>query len=237
MEAPLVRLGSLRFLALGILAVMVFLFVQMVLLPLYRDYRDGGLDDEDHVVVPIEADYRVLINRIPARYELVEGEEEIWLDVLLEDAIHTEMNRVRVERGVGKLPHEDLLRRIARDHSVNMARHDVMDHVLDGRHGTDRALEAGHTCRRYFEDGSYTYGLSENLNMMADDAVMGVRAKARMVIESWLGSPGHRENMLDSSPVSVGIGVAVSDTSIGGEWTADGYFERMIFVTQNFSPC
>ena len=73
--------------------------------------------------------------------------------------------------------------------------------------------------------------------MMADDATMDVQVKARVFVETWLDSPGHRQNMLDSSPVSVGIGVAVSDTLIGGEWTADGYFERMIFVTQNFGPC
>ena len=38
-----------------------------------------------------------------------------------------------------------------------------MRHELDGEDPTDRALDAGYDCRAYRLDGSYSYGLSENI--------------------------------------------------------------------------
>jgi len=39
----------------------------------------------------------------------------------------------------------------------------IFAHDIHGKGPTGRALEAGYNCRAYNEDGSYSYGLSENI--------------------------------------------------------------------------
>ena len=80
---------------------------------------------------------------VPSSHELVASEEGIWSDLELEEALVAGTNRVRAEHGLSILLHDAVIREIARGHSVNIARQNVMDQELDGLDPTDRALLGG----------------------------------------------------------------------------------------------
>ena len=154
---------------------------------------------------------------VPSSYEVVsedgliggEGSGVIYTEIGLEEAIVVETNRLRAENGLGPLAHESRIREIARTHSVNMALQDRMEHVLNGKDPTDRAISGDYRCRKYHDDGSYSYGLSENVGVISDDVSMSLDEKAREFVQMWYDSPGHRTNMLDREAVKIGVGAQI----------------------------
>ena len=72
-------------------------------------------------------------------------------------------NDRRQRRGLPALLVDPAISKIAQGHSQNMATTGIFEHEIAGQDPTDRALAANYTCRNYREDGSYTYGLSENI--------------------------------------------------------------------------
>ena len=160
----------------------------------------------------------------------------------------TELTNVeREQAGRQPLRHDPAIAVIARAHSVNMAEQGVFSHDVDGQGPTDRALAAGYNCRAYLPDGSYTYGLSENIyeyprvtlwegfygspvwqpiEYVKDEADM-----AASLLHGWMNSPGHRENILDPEARRIGVGVGVQLTS------RYSYADETILATQNFSAC
>jgi uncharacterized protein YkwD len=99
------------------------------------------------------------------------------------------------EREKEKLPPVKInakLLQVARDHSANMAKQNKMDHVLDGKEPKDRVKEAG-----------YDY------QSMSENVAYGQRVPAD-VMKVWMGSAGHRANILRKEHTEVGIGVARS---------------------------
>ena len=102
-----------------------------------------------------------------------------------------------------------------------MASRGIITHVLDGMDPTDRALASGYSCRAYRSDGSYSIGLSENVaeqtiakgwtrvgsgpwrptgHWNSDEA-------AKELVDGWMGSTGHRENILDADMKRIGVGI------------------------------
>ena len=136
---------------------------------------------------------------------------------------------------------------IARMHSQNMARLDAFSHTIEGKGPTDRALDNGYDCRAYLPDGSYTYGLSENIHQYPrvtqwigrsgstryrpDIFIEDPKAMAYALVEGWMDSPGHRENILDRDSRRIGVGVAIQHNE------QDSYLDEIVFATQNFSGC
>ena len=151
-------------------------------------------------------------------------------------------NEERRAAGLPEFEHDLAISAIAQAHSQNMARTGLSKHTIDGKDPTDRAIEAGYTCRRYFSDGSYTYGLSENIYMyprvrlayetgrIAEYVVTDVNLAFRLV-HGWMDSPLHKANILDPDSRRIGIGIAISETVIGS------YIHETVYATQNFSSC
>ncbi len=54
---------------------------------------------------------------------------------------------------------------------------------------------------------------------------------ARQIVKGWMGSEGHRANILNSNYVRLGVGVAVETKS------KYGYIDEVFYATQNFSSC
>ncbi len=186
----------------------------------------------------------------PGGAALVASDVERWVVQLTNDA--------REERGLLPLDADPEIGPIARAHSENMSRlnvfsHEsrlnVFSHEIDGKGPIDRATDAGYTCRVYRPDGSYAYGLSENIykyprvtewssstrwggtrygpTVYAADA----RAMALNLVEGGMDSPDHRENILDPNNRWIGVGVAITTTE---EY---GFMQETVFATQNFSEC
>lgn len=111
------------------------------------------------------------------------------------------VNVERAKVGCNALVPNMTVTNVARAHSANMAEQDDMSHELDGRDAGDR-LHAS---------GLLYSGWGENI-------ARGYDTPAE-VMSGWMSSPGHRENILDCSFTTLGVGVA--DGPRGPWWTQD----------------
>jgi uncharacterized protein YkwD len=108
----------------------------------------------------------------------------------LEDEVTRLTNAERAEAGCGEVETDERLRTSARGHSADMAANDYFDHTgLDGRSPFDRMRDAG-----------YPDAAGENI-------AFGYRTPAD-VMEGWMNSDGHRENLLTCSHAAIGVGLA-----------------------------
>lgn len=83
--------------------------------------------------------------------------------VLIERLIITYTNEVREEHGLQHLQHDPAISEIARAHSATMVDTGIFSHTIDGDGPTERALTADFDCRARMADGSFSYGLAENI--------------------------------------------------------------------------
>ena len=158
-------------------------------------------------------------------------------------------NEEREKAGLRPFDHDPAISDIARKHSEQMILHGYGHEVL-GKDPTDRALAAGYDCRAYYGDGSYSYGLSENIyeyprvtrwtgtrygrggtEWHPVDWLSDAKQAARGLVQGWMDSPGHRANILDRDSRRIGVGVATELSNKYG-WTLE-----TLYATQNFSNC
>lgn len=138
----------------------------------------------------------------------------------VEDHVHEMTNEERALHGIRHLAGDNRLDGIARSHSQDMADRNYFDHdTPEGRDPTDRGTAVGYNCRKDY--GSYyTYGLAENIFWISR-AGSNPETLAREIVDSWMGSPGHRQNILEPAYDALGVGIAVSRTGA-------------VYATQNF---
>jgi uncharacterized protein YkwD len=111
-----------------------------------------------------------------------------------EVAIVRVMNSVRATNGLPRLRIGRALTRAARSHSVDMARRGYFDH--------------GAFVQRLRRFGVRAPYVGENL-------ASGTRPlSAAAIVQMWIASPPHRQNLLDRSFRLVGVGVAGRSTRI-----------------------
>lgn len=149
----------------------------------------------------------------------------------LEQEIHDWTNHYREVNGLKQLTINPNLIQTARGHSQDMANRNFFDHInLRGQDPTDRAAEDGFHCRLDLGDGWYAEGVAENLwrgwtySYLIGSAPGGYYTQselAHLIVDSWMESPGHRQNILTDYRQSEGIGVII---------TKDGE----VYATQNF---
>ena len=158
-------------------------------------------------------------------------------------------SEARQTAGLEPLIHDPSISDIARAHSDKMIQFGLY-HNIQGHGPTDRALAAGYNCRAYYADGSYTYGLSENIaehprvtEWLGIGLIVGPKtwrpevfdsdsqAMARGLVAGWMLSPGHKANILDEDARRIGIGIAIRKSQ-EYRWT-----HETVFATQNFSSC
>lgn len=144
----------------------------------------------------------------------------------LEKEIHQLINTERVTRGLAALDWDARIAQIARDHSEDMAANGYFRHDnLKGQSPTDRGNAAGYTCRKELGGGAYSYGLGENIwhGWEYSSYTFGAGGSrydwmtqsqlANQAVSSWMGSPGHRRNILDSQYDRTGIGLGFGKSS------------------------
>ena len=157
-------------------------------------------------------------------------------------------NEERVAFRLPPLLEDEAINAIALTHSANMGQTGILSHTLNGQDATDRALAAGYDCEAYRGDGSYTYGLSENIFehprievwtrtigfVTASTTPTTYRSSSEMaqaLVTGWMNSLGHRENILDPHATRIGIGIYIQREN---EY---GYSSETVWATQNFSEC
>lgn len=151
-----------------------------------------------------------------------------WLEDKIEANIRLKTNIERTSVKRGKLSHKDEVYLIAKAHSRAMMESGELEHELNGKGPTDRAMDAGYDCEKHMGEGMYEYGLSENIAFLSGypnvSGQEGAEMMAERFVQRWMESPTHRETLLDFDARFIGVGV-VGDGN--GAW----------YATQNFAVC
>lgn len=153
-----------------------------------------------------------------------------------ERLIHERINEYRTRNGLSALDHDADLRAIASSYSERMVEEGFFGHTSPGGETfEDRYADAGYECRVPISDQRYATG-AENLAQTyaftpvetpeGTETYSSEKAVANAIVEQWLSSSGHRENILRSYWENEGIGVAVTDNPDGPG--------KLVIVTQNF---
>jgi uncharacterized protein YkwD len=127
-----------------------------------------------------------------------------------ESRIFALINSERRQRGLAPLVYNSRLDQMAKIQADQMASFQKMAHVLPGAELPtldDRARRVG-----------YVYG------RIAENVALGYPT-AEAVVQGWMGSKGHRENILDRGVVETGIGIARS--SAGGLYFCQVFGRRL----------
>jgi len=145
----------------------------------------------------------------------------------LERRVNDLINSQRTAARLRPLRVDDRLTRIARAHSEDMATRRFFDHInAQGEDPTARGKHAGYECRKAIDKSSFREGLAENLSdvpRVSRILTMGDRKTydwntvediARLAVQGWMHSPGHRRNILYTTFSESGIGVAVSSNDV-----------------------
>ena len=143
-------------------------------------------------------------------------------EILIGRMVHVMVNEVRSSNGVPPLEYDVALAQVARNHSLDMAARDYYSNDNpDGEGPSERASRQGYHCRRDF-GLAYSIGVAENIFHVYGLAysTMPPAEVAIVAMKSWIGSSGHRANILDRDYSKEGVGVAVAG--------------RTVYFTQNF---
>lgn len=167
----------------------------------------------------VRARLRGIAARASARIDFAAVDEP-----LLAAAIADETNARRTDRGLPALPAHPLLERMARRHADRMAAHDFYSHGdpydPELARPDDRARRAGignphigeniHDHRAILADGPvYPLG-GGRFAATADGPPLPAytyRELARAIVDEWMASRGHRDNILRRDARQIGVGV------------------------------
>ena len=124
------------------------------------------------------------------------------------------LNQQRAAHGVGPLAENATLTTASAGYSQRMVAQGFFDHESpDGGTLVDRLTSAG-----YLGDED-AWVVGENLGWGQDTL-----STARSMVTAWMGSAGHRENLLSGDYTEVGLGLALgtpSDQTWGATYTTD----------------
>jgi uncharacterized protein YkwD len=127
----------------------------------------------------------------------------------LEELLLQEINAVRTTRGLEKLSASTALSRSAAAHSRAMATYGFFSH--ESRNGTSFSQRI----KQYYGPRSGAWTVGENLAMFGSST-----PTAGEIVAAWMGSPGHRANLLRGVFHEAGIAIMFNPTA-GGVFGGD----------------
>jgi uncharacterized protein YkwD len=123
----------------------------------------------------------------------------------LEKAIHDRINVERVREGLGVLAYDEKLAEIAAGHSTDMAKENYFAHED----------EKGCTSACRLDNAGYKWRtVGENLFLLKSSYHYSVEEAAAIIVAGWMGSEGHRHNVLNKSFTHEGLGVVIEGNSV-----------------------
>jgi len=150
----------------------------------------------------------------------------------LAKTIHAWINKMRKKHGLNSLSWNDALGRIALKHSRDMASRNYLDHVTpEGKTFPWRYRLDGYSCE--IRIGNQIHAGAENIALghlyNSTTTENGItyyhwnseQEIARRIVNGWMDSSGHRENILTSYWRQEGIGIEIGPGN-------------KIYITQNF---
>ena len=125
----------------------------------------------------------------------------------LERRIFQLTNEGRRKNGVPPLAPDDNLAAKAREKSDDMLKNNYFSHTSpEGKTIKDRIQEEKPASFRTISR------IGENIYMGSRfDYSVDVKTQARMIVDGWMTSPGHRRNILDPNYTHLGVGVAARE--------------------------
>ncbi|MFQ5648227.1 MAG: CAP domain-containing protein [Candidatus Aenigmatarchaeota archaeon] len=148
----------------------------------------------------------------------------------IEVLIHGFVNQERARAGLGQLAMNQEVAHVARAHSQDMAENSYLSHEdLEGKLHNER-----------LEDANITYYNKSAENLAEGTIVSGVytvegevvskdyrteEELAQAMVEGWMESPGHRENIVTPGYDEAGTGVAVAPDN-------ETYYFTQVFITR-----
>ena len=130
----------------------------------------------------------------------------------VEERIHERVNAIRAEHDLSRLDHDDEIASTARTYSHDMGERGYFSHVSpEGETPADRLDD------KYPGECS---AVGENLALVGTGGAADADEIAERIVQGWMNSEGHRENILTARWDSQGIGVYI-----------DG---DRVYATQNF---
>lgn len=114
-----------------------------------------------------------------------------------------EVNRTRQANGLRPLRDDTALRHAAREHSEELAVRRTLDHTSTNPARRTLAM-------RIDAAGGSWSRTAENLGKVSGPA----SSVAAQTVQMWLGSDGHRRNMLEAAYTHTGVGVAIDHNGI-----------------------
>jgi uncharacterized protein YkwD len=210
-------LGGMMFLAFLALAIfyLVILLQQLLVLPNYFLISMLLL----LLLVLVPQDYSGLFPGRRIR-EFTEQDHRYMTDLTegIEYEILRFTNKERELRNLSHLLWDEDLAKIARHHSLDMAKNEFFSHVNpDYEDPTTRAREAGYTTHELIIEW-FSGSIAENIGIMPIGHVKDVGyvdevpdSIAAAQVYAWMRSANHSRNILDPEATRMGAGVAVKD--------------------------
>lgn len=176
---------------------------------------------------PIADDSTVIQSEKKAGYVSSDDLDKHRVELL----IHERVNKERQKRDLSPIEYDIALQEIARYHSKDMAENDYFSHDSpSGETFGDRYEKFGYDCRVPVGDNVYMTG-SENIaqtyyleNLINGDFHSNEQELANGLMNQWMNSTGHRENILTPEWDDIGVGVHLIEDENG----------TAVYATQNF---
>jgi len=148
----------------------------------------------------------------PSESAYSDGSVEIDSETV-EQLVHEEVNERRTERGLEPLEWDSTVASVSRAHSEDMADREYFSHTNpDGQGPFDRYREVGSGCRAYGENIALSWaGRPVETDSGDVETYESDEELAVSLVNQWMNSTGHRENMLRERWESGGVGVYITD--------------------------
>lgn len=146
--------------------------------------------------------------------EYVDTPEESVDEATIETQVIAGVNDARAEHGVGELRENGTLSEAARGHGEDMAEREFVAHENpDGESPRERVHRAELDCEAVGENVAQTWW-DEPLETDDGNRLQSNDDLAAWLIEQWLASPSHRENLLDDHWTETGVAVVVENDQV-----------------------
>ena len=166
--------------------------------PVEEGHTDSGtpaeLENESAVGEPITDD--------PGTSSVGTGEDE-RSSAAIEAAVHERINEIRTDADLDTLDHDDEIASISRTYSHDMAVRGYFSHTSpEGEGPADRFGDLyPRPC----------HAVGENLAFVSTAGTVDADAIADRIVDGWMDSEGHRDNVLTPEWDSQGIGVYIHE--------------------------
>jgi uncharacterized protein YkwD len=125
---------------------------------------------------------------------------------IVENLIWGLTNDIRRQHGLSPVKQEAALSTVSQAYSMDMLNRHFFSHT------NPEGLTAGERLKP-FCPGS-VYGWGENIWKGSNYSIFDHESLARSIINSWMSSSGHRQNLLNPDYTHMGVGVAISGREI-----------------------